>query len=193
MILECANKFSNLFDVKYDFLIARKGKILEFSLTFSKTDFHHIAGIHKLKDIFIAQRGSREEIFDKIIKGEINQNLIEKSDFYSEIKERISSLIHLEEMLDSENLVFKYRENVQIYSQIKAEYLLEGKIDGKDIFLFLSPRDFKNSKNQICRSFFPKTTIDYSIGQPKYALLKKTKTKISTNKVLKEYIKKSDK
>ena len=175
LLLECAKNYEKLLSVKYNFTIARKGVVHDFSIIFQKSDFHHIAGLHKLRDIFDAQKGSREELYEAVLHGRITQSLIEKSEFYSECSARLIPLSHLEEILDSDQLIFKYNENVRVYSQIKAEFLIEGNFENLPVYIFLGSRDGKNEENQMCRTFFPKTTIDYSYGQPKYTLLKKEK------------------
>jgi len=186
MLFQCTKNFEKLLDIKYHFEIARKGVIHTFDLTFQKTDFHHLAGLHKLTDKRTLQHNSREKIFNEILEGKITQQFIESSSHYSEISDRLSALINLETLLDSDNLIFKYNENVRLSSNIKAEFLLEGFISNLTLFLFLGSRDTK-TENQQCRSFFPKSKIDYSIGQPKYTLLRKTKTKISTGEILLKY------
>ncbi|WP_294430074.1 PBECR4 domain-containing protein [uncultured Treponema sp.] len=188
LLLQCAKNYEKLLDFSYHFVIARKGIKKEFSLTFQKSDFHHVAGLHKLRDIFAAQRGSREELFNDILNGSITQALIEKSEFYADVTARLEPLCHLEEFLDSNQLIFKYNENVRIYSQIKAEYLLEGILDAHTLYLFLGSRE-KLEEKQMCRTFFPKTTIDYSCGQPRYTLLKKEKIRISDGTVVYSYSK----
>lgn len=175
-----------MLDIAYHFVIARKGIQREFTLSFQKSDFHHIAGLHKLRDIFTAQHGSREELFDNVLNETISQNLIQKSEFYGDSSSRLLTLCHLEEILDSENLIFKYNENVRVYSQIKSDFLIEGKVKELPVYLFLVSRN-DDMKNQMCRTFFPKSTIDYSYGQPKYTLLKKGKIRVSDGAVLYSY------
>ncbi len=48
LLLQCARNYEKLLDVAYNFTIARKGVVREFTLTFKKMDFHHIAGLHKV-------------------------------------------------------------------------------------------------------------------------------------------------
>ena len=105
--------------------------------------------------------------------------MIEKSLFYEKMSDRLEPLCHLEELLDSDQLIFKYNENVRVYSQIKADFLLEGVYNENPVYLFLGSREENNLKNQMCRTFFPKRSIDYSFGQPRYTLLKKEKVKKS--------------
>lgn len=171
----------------YHFVIARKGVQREFMLSFQKSDFHHLTGLHKLTDTRQVLRGTRERIFNKILKGQIQQKLIEESDLYDEMKYRLEPLCHLEEILDRENLIFKYNENVRVYSQIKSDFLIEGSFEKLPVYLFLGSRN-DDIQNQMCRTFFPKSAIDYAAGQPKYTLLKKEKIRISDNTVLFLYL-----
>ena len=184
LLLQCAMNYEKLLDVAYNFTIARKGIVRKFTLTFQKMDFHHIAGLHKLTDTRQVLRGTRECIFDKIVQGAVSQKLIEESDLYTEMSARLAPLCHLEEVLDNDNLIFKYNENVRVYSKIKSDYLLEGLVGDLSVYLFLGNRNENDESCQMCRTFFPKSTIDYSIGQPKYTLLRKEKIRVSSGEIL---------
>ena len=122
----CAKAFQKLLEYEYHFIIGRKGKLREFYLNFDKADFHHLSGLHKLKDIAQIQQGKRNKIFDQIISGEITQVLIEKSVYYEQMQGRIFPLTDLEKMLDDNQMIFRYNEKVHKFSLIKADYLLEG-------------------------------------------------------------------
>lgn len=149
LLLQCAENYEKLLNIAYRFIIARKGVKREFTLTFQKSDFHHIAGLHKLADARQVLRNTRESIFDKILNGDITQKLIEKSDFYSQMSARLEHLFRLEEILDSEHLIFKYNENVRVYSRIKSDFLIEGRLESSIVYLFLGSRDESDMKNQM--------------------------------------------
>lgn len=68
LIQKSAYAFQLLLKYEYYFVIGRKGVIREFYLTFEKSDFHHLLGLHKLRDIAQIQQGMREKIYDKIIE-----------------------------------------------------------------------------------------------------------------------------
>ena len=51
LIQQCAFAFEQLLVYEYHFVLGRKGTLKEFYLSFEKTDFHYLAGLHKLKDI----------------------------------------------------------------------------------------------------------------------------------------------
>lgn len=110
LLKKCALAYSNLLIYEYHFVIGRKGITKEFYLSFEKSDFHHLLGLHKLKDITQVQRGMRDKIFDQIIKGMISIELIKKSSYYEKMEERIIPLIGLEKMLDDNHIIFRYNE-----------------------------------------------------------------------------------
>ena len=174
LLQECASAFQLLMEYEYHFVIGRKGKLREFDLTFEKADFHHLAGLHKLKDIAQIQQGMRAKVFDRILKGDISEELIQKSVYYEQMSGRIFPLKDLEKMLDDNKMIFRYNEKIHKFSLIKADYLLEGKANEIPTFLFLGKRK-DEERNQMCRTFFRIEDKDYTIGQPQYTLLKKEK------------------
>ena len=177
-LLECAKAFEQLLDKKYHIVIGRKGKSVDFELEFRATEFHHLAGLHKLKGIEILT-GKREQVFSDILSGNISLQDIEKSAFFSKIKKRMESLTGLENILDDNRTVFKYNKNINRFSNIQADYLLSTPYQANDIYVFISPQK-EASNHYFCRSFFPKGDIDYTRGQPTYTLLLKEKITIST-------------
>jgi len=186
LIQKCAIAFQALLKYEYHFIIGRKGKIKEFYLTFDKADFHHLLGLHKLRDIAQIQQGVREKVFDKILSGEIAEELIKKSTYYEQMETRIMPLTSLEDMLDENNLVFRYNEKIQKFSLIKAEYLLEGEANTIPAFLFFGRRN-EDEKEQMCRTFFKIGDLDYTKGQPQYTLLKKEKRNLLTGEITVQY------
>lgn len=186
LVQKCALAFKELLVYEYHFVIGRKGKIKEFYLSFAKTDFHHLAGLHKLKDIAQIQRGARDRIFEQIIAGKISMELIKKSSYYEQMKERIVPLTGLEEMLDGNQLIFRYNEKAHKFSMIKADYLLEGGANFVPCYLFLGKRN-DDEKEQMCRTFFRIGDKDYTQGQSCYTLLRKEKRNLLTGEVFIQY------
>lgn len=178
--------FQKLLEYEYHFVLGRKGQTRDFYLNFDKGDFHHLAGLHKLKDIAQIQQGMREKIFNQILEGKITLSLIEKSEYYAQMKDRIFPLMDLEKLLDDNQLIFRYNEKVHKFSLIKADYLLEGCANKIPSFLFLGNRNC-NEKEQMCRTFFRVGDKDYAQGQPQYTLLKKEKKHLPTGNVIIQY------
>jgi hypothetical protein len=186
ILQECALAFQELLVYEYHFVIGRKGQMKEFYLNFDKADFHHIAGLHKLKDIAQIQQGMRDKIFDQIISGGISLSLIEKSAYYGQMRGRILPLTDLEKMLDDNQMIFRYNEKIHKFSLIKADYLLEGQANLIPSFLFLGKRNDSETE-QMCRTFFRIEDKDYTKGQPRYTLLKKEKKNLLSGEITIQY------
>jgi hypothetical protein len=180
---KCALAFQKLLNYEYHFVVGRKGQKREFYLNFNEADFHHLAGLHKLKDIAQIQQGMRSKIFNQILIGEISTVLIEKSTYYSQMVERILPLTDLENMLDDNQLIFRYNEKVHKYSLIQADYLLEGNAGAIPSYLFLCQRNDSETE-QMCRTFFRAKNKNYADGQPRWTLLKKEKRCLSSGEMV---------
>jgi len=176
-LLACAKTFESLFNTEYRILIAHKNNQIDLKINFNAIDFHHLMGLGKLKDLRI-HRDNRTEVFRKILSGKITYDTIKQSKSIQEIENRFEPLSHLEELLDSNYLTFRYRPQNNPTSTIIAEFLLSADFQGNDVYIFLDKKE--HAENYFCRSFFPKTDKDYTVGQIKYTLLRKEKTTLST-------------
>lgn len=181
---ECAKAFEKLLDKKYHIVIGRKGKSADIDLAFEAVDFHHLIGLHKLKDLRLS-RGNREKVFKDILSGHILFPDLEQSLYFNQIEKRIEIFSDLEKILDDNRLVFKYNEKAHSFSLIQAEYLLSTLYKTNEIYIFLDRR--KAEEQFFCRSFFPKESKDYTVGQPIYILLYKEKIVLSTGSKTVQY------
>ena len=136
VLKKCASAFRNLMRYEYHFIVGRKGKQREFTLNFDESDFHHLAGLHKIKDNAKLQYGKRSDVLDAILNDEIDMHQLRKSSFFNSMQMRLEPLAHLEEILDDNQLIFHYNEKIHKYSVIKADYLLENNYLGGCVYLF---------------------------------------------------------
>ena len=173
----CAKAFEKLLDVQYHIVLGRKGKLVNLNILFEPKEFHHLIGLHKLHDLRLA-RGNREKIFYEILAGKISMEDLKKSRYYSEIQKRLEPFYKIENIFDSNKVVFRYNSKLQTFSLIEAEYLLSTPYENTDIYIFLDRQ--VDSDFFFCRSFFQKELKDYTKGQAVYTLLKKEKITIST-------------
>lgn len=185
LLYQCAVGFDRLLHYQYTFLIGRKGKTLSFVISFDPADFHHLAGLHKLRDNARFTTGMRDRIFQDILSCNLTLEDAQKSIYFDQISPRLQPLSTLEQFLDSNELVFRYNEKTNVFSIIEAEYLLENTVDSQTAYLFLAKRD--NGDTHVCRTFFPKANKDYSIGQTRYTLLKKEKTNLDSGETIVQY------
>ena len=173
----CAKAFEKLLDVQYHIVLGRKGKLVNLNILFEPKEFHHLIGLHKLHDLRLA-RENREKIFYEILAGKITMEDLKKSRYYSEIQKRLEPFYKIENIFDSNKVVFRYNSKLQTFSLIEAEYLLSTPYENTDIYIFLDRQ--ADSDFFFCRSFFQKELKDYTKGQAVYTLLKKEKITIST-------------
>lgn len=188
-ITDCINAFVPLLHTEYEIILGRKGVAVTIRLAFDKKDCFHLMGLQYLKDYPELNR-DRGKIFDELAEGIISVDKLEASVFYHKIKERINFLPLLEDILDSNDTIFRYNKKANIYSVIDADYLLKNNMDSRNIFLFLSK---KKDDTYFCRSFFPEEKMDYTRNQASWTLLYKRKinTETGAGKVLYDKIGKS--
>ena len=103
-LLECAEAFEQLLDVQYHIVLGRKNRLTELTLRFDPTEFHHLVGLHKLRDLRLA-RGNREKIFYQILSKTICMEDIKKSRYFPEIQDRMFFFDKIEYLLDSNKTV----------------------------------------------------------------------------------------
>lgn len=143
----------------YEITLGRKGKLTRIILAFTEDDLHHLAGLHKLVDIEQIRSGKRSRIYESILSGTITGDFLKKSARYHEIEARIQALVYLEDMLDGDQLYFKYDPRKKAFSRIEADYLVSGKANNTPVYLFLGSR---SDDTYYCRSFFPQERVDYA-------------------------------
>ena len=120
----------------------------------------------------------RGKIFDAIKEHRITAEHLESSDLYYKITDRINRLPLLENMIDSNDTIFKYNQKRNTYSVIKADYIMKNQLEEKDVFLFLA--ESGEEGRYFCRSFFPQEKMDYTKNQASWTLLYKKKVTLST-------------
>lgn len=185
-VSDCATAYNKLLDVRYEFHLGHKNKLHQLELSFTQSEFFHLAGLHKLiDDTAQLRRLKREIIFQRILNNPVEtESLLSKSLYYSELQDRLLPLVNLESLLDSEHLIFRYNSNQIPYSKIRADYLISGKLDVTDVFVFL----VNNLELCKCCSIFCKNTLDYTKHQTKYTILLKRKVRQSDGELLYEYL-----
>lgn len=173
-IYDCVDTFFSLLNTEYNVILGRKGKAVTLVVTFDKKDCYHLMGLQYLIDRPELNR-DRGKIFDAIRERKITTEQVESSDFYRQIEGRVNFLPLLEQLLDSNETVFKYNSKANAFSMIQADFLMKNNMEGRNLFLFLS----KNKENKyFCRSFFPEDKKDYTKNQTSWTLLFKKKTNI---------------
>ena len=181
-LTKSAKAFERLLKTEYSFKAGHKNKLISLKINFMKEDFFHLVGLHKLRDIekLNDPSFSKPKIFDAVADGAITYDELQKSVFFDEIDSRISCFCKLEELLDKEDLIFRYYKNKVKGSGISADYLLFFDDDLPNLCFFLTYRS--NKKGFLCgSSFFAAEDNRHIIGQPKFKVLYKSKKYIDTD------------
>lgn len=126
-VIDCINAFIPLLSTEYELVLGRKAVAVTLRILFDKKDCFHLMGLQYLVDRPELSR-DRGKVFDEIADGTIAIEKIESSDFYKKIEQRIHFLPLLEQMIDSNDTVFKYNKKANMYSMIEADYLMENNI-----------------------------------------------------------------
>ena len=65
-------------------------------------------------------------------------DVYKRQDFYNKIEQRVHFLPLLEQMIDSNDNVFKYNKKANMYSMIEADYLMENNVESRNCLLYTS-------------------------------------------------------
>ena len=114
-----------------------------------------------------------ERLIPSILNGKLEAANMERSRNWLRIKGRLNAIIHLQETLDTEFLIARFRPNlVRIHCKIDAEYIIKNLHSGEVFFVFI---DKGTGQRYYCKSAFERTTIDYLENQAVLTVLKKEK------------------
>ncbi|MBU5424893.1 hypothetical protein KQI41_00605 [Tissierella pigra] len=169
-----ALSFKNLLDIEYKIVVGRKGITTELIIEFKKENFFHLVGLQKLNDINYPSE-NKEKVFDLIIENQITESFISKSSKYEVTNiERITPFVKIEEIMDSNNLVFKFNRSQSNWTSVECKFILENIDSGGSIYIFIDG-NYELKEKMFCRSFFLKTQKDFTNGNTKMVLLYKEK------------------
>ena len=175
-IKDCVSAFLPLLNTEYKIVLGRKEVAVTLRIIFDKKDCFHLMGLQYLVDRPELNQ-DRGKVFDEIMVGSISTEQVESSDFYKRVEERVHFLPLLEQLLDSNDTIFKYNKKANMYSKIDADYLMKNKMEEKGLYLFLS---HATDDKYFCRSFFPEGKKNYTKNQASWTLLYKKKCNLST-------------
>lgn len=183
--------FEKLMKYEYEIVAGSKKTLITMILFFSKEHFMHLIGLHKLTDLQI-QRYSKEKLYDMIMNDELTYDYIEKSVFFSEIKERIDFFPMLEKALDSNELMIKYKKGFAKGTLIAATYIIVYEHEGVILHYFVDEEE--DTGRYYGKSFFGRTDNKFLKNQQTFKVLKKRKadketgvSKILCDKMIKEH------
>lgn len=188
LLLSRAQKYAELLNKSYNIVLGKKGKAYHIDLRFYKDTFFHLVGFQHLTDLQ-QLKSNKERIYKDILEGKLTYADITKSTHFDEwkIKERITYLYYLEEMLDHNNLTFLINIHEYVkYTKIKADYLFEYIFDVDTTLYFFSVKNkFPKIENECTGcSFFKKHEMNYRKGASPTTLLYNEKIIYDKNKIV---------
>lgn len=132
-IYDAAIDFEKLMGYEYNLVFGYKGKSVDIPIRFDVNDFHHLCGLHKLKDLsYVSSSRNSVNIFNDILSGDISNNDLEQSPYFikEELADRIKRVCQLSDMLDNHladktSSVFKYNNNANPESTIPGNFLIK--------------------------------------------------------------------
>lgn len=180
-ISDAARAYGELSKYHYEFIIAknRNAPKIKVVLNFPKSKFYHLCGLHDLK-IDTLQSLSREIVFHKIISGIYEDDLFRSVPEFSKIKDRIACLIRLEEMLDSDDTVFKFNSHRKD-TRIECDYIIKNRKNNINYFYMISEDDEGKFYGKSCFSRDATRQKDFSEGHAFYHILYKAKLTVDKN------------
>lgn len=185
LLYDAAAAWNSLQNTSYCFLLGRRGTwSSSVHLDFRPEDFPHLAGMQYAGDIDFrinkAEMRGRK-FLPKIISGKIEDERIEKSaNWESKIRGRLKGILSLEELLDSDFLIYRFDpKKVPYGTKIEAQYVVKDTRSGTAVFVFVD----SSRSRWFCRSIFQSDHSDYAVNQMRVSVLKKQK-RIGTEVVL---------
>lgn len=141
MIKECILKYKKLTNYNFKIVICKNKLYHTVLINFKESDFVHIAGIHKLKDMNHLTRGSKTNVYNKLLVNDELCDKLEHSVYYGDIIVRLELCKELNTILTGDFQIYSYRKNASNFSKIKADYVLRFIYKKKQCYLFLVKRD----------------------------------------------------
>lgn len=176
LFLDAAIKWNSLQNTKYLLVLGHKKTTEYIDMTFRPEDFDHLSGMQYANDVDFGLHRNQyrgDKLVPALLSGKLDDQLIEKSQSWQKISERLTAIIHLDDILDSEFSIYKFdRFKLPFHSDIKAVYCIYSETLQKGVFLFLD----EENRCYYCKSVFEKDCRDYRTNQTRWTVLKKEKT-----------------
>ncbi len=137
MINQCIDMFEIIKNYKFILKFTKNNKTQQIEIMFHEADFFHLVGLHYIKDVEF--RGSKVNIYRKIVKDKKFRNRISNSRDLHLIEERLIAFSSIQTILNSNFIIYKY---IQPYwTDIEADFVLKHRALSNQSFIFLKIRE----------------------------------------------------
>lgn len=165
LLKKSALAYQVLSEYEYTLICGKKRELTHIVLRFPISAYHHLSGFQYSR---IALLRERKSALDAILSDKVSYVQLIDSGFRH--SDRLESILHLQDLLENNEFVFRYRKHENPHSKIQADYLIQH----KNILLFISEEApisiFKNESN------------DYQRNCPRLTVLKIYRTHLKTRK-----------
>jgi len=141
LLLEAAKHWDKLGNTSYCITTGYKKQMNIINLMFRNVDFDHLSGIHYADDIdFKLHRNEYRggKLIPALISGKLDDGLIEKSINWDKISDRLSAILDICKILESDFVMYKFSpRRLPFHSDISAMFFLYSEQHQNGVFLFL--------------------------------------------------------
>ena len=171
LLMKSARAYRMLENYSYTIVGGRKGSTIAVQITFPEDAFHHLAGFHHTRIVALKEQ---KTAISSIIYGAVTYDQLLGNGYTSE--DRLEAICSLQENLENNRLVFRYRKHEQAFSKIKAEYMFTWNNNMFFIDNGIPVSIFENKKH-----------VDYTSGCPRFTVLQIKRKYVKTGKEITIY------
>lgn len=160
ILKEVAEYYQKILNEK-DFIIqaGKNGKKIEFVLSFESSNFKHLIGLHKLKDVAVCRENS-SVLFSYILEGKVTYSDISKSRYFYDITERINNFQKIGDTLSKNSNLLESPDGH--FKTINADFLVCKNIgDEKIIYSHLFLKGDRERGIVVPVSYFSRSDSKY--------------------------------
>lgn len=99
ILKECDLSFQKLFGTDYVISAQKADSIIHVTVVFTAKQFFHLIGLNKLIDIPVLNNPSKQNVFERILNGNVTYNTIKNSAFIESVNERMKYFFQIESLL----------------------------------------------------------------------------------------------
>ena len=170
LLKKSALAYQVLSGYEYTLTCGRKGVITHVAIRFPSNGYHHLAGFQYTR---LAILQDRKRALDTILSGKVTYSQLIDSGFQH--SDRLECLLQLQELLESNRFVFRYRKHENPFSKVRADYLMQM----EDIVFFTS--------GDTPISIFKNNSDDYQRNCPRLTVLQICRAHVETGETVTVY------
>ena len=118
----------------YEIKIQKANREEQIEIRFFPESFYHLVGLHKLKDIPQVQRSARK-VFQEILSGKITSNDIVRSQYFTEMEDRLQHHEEIFNIFSIRSIFFKALH--KRFKGVTADCVICGEIPDSKLYSFL--------------------------------------------------------